>query len=315
MAPIRRSSRTRSRRSLWEFFANPFVVLADVMVALAFILSLFLLSTTVYSEQMELIEFRNKRRAAVQSSLEAALARTSKTKLSLHVLAPNKYQLWQNQTPVLEAEDDGTLQRFRFLGRVMHFKWDSSEYENPAALGVLLRDLGKVLLANRARIKSVVIEGHADPREMGAWPLSSLRAERVRDTLEWMGVLAPVSLEGASPLKTWMQSHDASGGQCPLASSLWSNGRFNEWHLEEWSARRASSPSGKGVLPQSWIIVAGRGSQVRKAPIVEFKIEYTERDAIPLDEFLSQRVSADVRRKAPLAGWLAGGSKSARASN
>lgn len=295
--------RRRARRSLGDF-ANPFVVLADVMVALAFILSLFLLSTTVYSEQMELIEFRNKRRAAVQTSLEAALAKSSSTPLALRVLAPNKYQLWRGKTPLLEAEDDGTLQRFRFLGDAMRFKWESSDFENPTASTELLRELGEVLLRNRARIKSIVIEGQAAPQESGAWPMSSLRAERVRDTWSAMGVFAPVSLQTASPLKSWMESHDASGTTVKEAHSLWSEGHFNEWHLEEWGAARTSSPLGLGVLPQSWVIVSGRGAEVRKAPIVEFKIEYTERDALPLDVFLRERLTGQVQQQAPVAAWI-----------
>lgn len=302
-----RSPRFRRRfRSALGDFANPFVVLADVMVALAFILSLFLLSTTVYSEQMQLIEFRNKRRAAVQSSLEASLAKGSSTPLAVRVLAPNKYQLWRGQTPLLEAEDDGTLQRFRFLGDAMRFKWESSDFENPPASTELLRDLGEVLLRNRARIKSIVIEGQAAPQEQGAWPMSSLRAERVRDTWSAMGVLAPVSLGSASPLKAWMESHDASGATVGAENSLWREGRFNEWHMEEWAAARTPSPLKRGVIPQSWVIVSGRGAEVRKAPIVEFKIEYTEHDALPLDVFLRETLPLALQRRAPLSTWMSG---------
>lgn len=274
------------RRGPFDFFANPFVILADVMVSLVFIISLFLLSTTVYSEQMELIAQRDARRQKMARSLSSELRRDHFIRDEKPVGTQLKYQLGN----VLEVEDDGTIQRFRFLSGRLDFQPDSARFKDPARAAGLLEVFGRVLLQNRERIKSIVIEGHAAPEEKNVWQLSLARAEAVRALWTRMHILEDVTEDYNAPIFRFLSQH-----------KLWNPHRFHEWHLQEYAARRRPFNDGLGVIPSAWVIASGRGDQVRRLPVVEFKIEYTERDAPPLDEFLHS-LSPAVLEEAVQAG-------------
>lgn len=277
----------RRKRGVFDSFANPFVVLADVMVSLVCILALFLLSTTVYSEQMELIAQRDARRKAIANSL---ISQLSAGRLIKHETAPEnqtKYQIGD----VLEVEDDGTIQRFRFLQGRLDFKSNSTEFRDNKAAIVLLRVFGRVLLLERQRIKSIVIEGHASHDEKNVWPLSQARAEKIRAFWQKNRVLGDVTEEYKSDIFRFLTTHTPNGETVDYRAKvekIWDPKRFHEWHLQEYQAAREPFNKGLGVIPSGWVIASGRGDQVRRLPVVEFKIEYTERDAPPLDVLLSQ---------------------------
>ncbi len=275
----------RRKRGAFDFFANPFVVLADVMVSLVCIIALFLLSTTVYSEQMELIALRDARRQAIATSLIAQLSTAQLIKPQKAPVNQAKYRIGD----ALEVEDDGTLQRFRFTKGWLDFKPDSTEFASPQMANRVLRAFGKVLLRERPRIKSIVIEGHAASSEKNPWPLSSARAEKVRAIWETDHVLGDVREDYKTPIFQFLTTHTLAGAKVDYREQvpkIWDGKRFHKWHLQEYQAAREPFNSGLGVLPSAWVIASGRGDQVRRAPIVEFKIEYTERDAPPLDELL-----------------------------
>lgn len=259
------------RRDAFAFFANPFVVLADVMVSLFFIISLFLLSSTVYSEQMELIAQRDARRHAIAQSLSQGLRSNNLISDTKSIGNEAKYQLGGT----VEVEDDGTIQRFRFLQGLLDFKPNSTEFVSPEASRVL-KVFGWVLLKNRSRIKSIVIEGHASSGEKITWSLSQQRAEAVRALWEQERLTQNVTENWRSPVFRFLAKR-----------KLWDARRFHEWHLQEYQARRINANGGSGVLPAAWIITSGRGDQVRRLPVVEFKVEYTERDAPPLDDYIA----------------------------
>lgn len=277
------------KREIFQFFANPFVVIADIMVALVFIVSLFLLATTVYSEQMELIALRDARRKAIAASLGDELLHAGLISDSKPQGTDLKYRLGQT----LEVEDDGSLQRFRFVAGQLGFRRNSTQLADQQGALHVLQTFGRVLLLQRARIKSVVIEGHAGSDEQSQWQLSEMRAERVRQILAIKGVLGNITEDYGSPVYKFMTSHTLDG------QKLWEPQRFHEWHLQEYQARRAPGNGKMGVLPAAWVIASGRGDQVRREPLVEFKVEYTERDAPPLDDYLltlPEQLQAEARQ-------------------
>ncbi len=291
-----KSKTMRRKRNAFEFFANPFVVLADVMVSLVCIIALFLLSTTVYSEQMELIALRDARRQAIASALIGQLSAAKLIKPQKPPANQAKYQIGD----ALEVEDDGTLQRFRFTKGWLDFKPNSTQFASPQMASRVLRAFGKVLLRERPRIKSIVIEGHAAPGERNPWPLASARAERVRALWQSSHVLGDVREDYKTPIFRFLTTHTLSGEKVDYRASvpkIWDPKRFHKWHLQEYQAAREPFNDGAGVLPSAWVIASGRGDQVRRAPIVEFKIEYTERDAPPLDDLL-RLLSPELQKEA-----------------
>lgn len=274
------------RRDIWNFFANPFVILADVMVSLVFIVSLFLLSTTVYSEQMELIAQRDARRQEMSAALSDELQRAGLVRDAKPRGTALKYQIGK----ALEVEDDGTIQRFRFLSGLLDFSPNSTQLQNERRSEEILRVFGRVLLRNRAHIKSVVIEGHADSSENSPWALSQARAETIRLLWTKLHIIDNVTENWNAPVFQFLAAH-----------KLWDAHRFHEWHLQEYQARRVKTAKGLGVLPAAWVIVSGRGDQLRRGAVVEFKVEYTERDAPPLDDYLRE-LSPDLQKQARKAG-------------
>lgn len=277
----------RRKRGAFDFFANPFVVLADVMVSLVCIIALFLLSTTVYSEQMELIAQRDARRQAIANSLVSQLSAARLIKNQQAPQNQTKYQIGD----VLEVEDDGTIQRFRFLQNRLDFRPNSTDFASPLAAQKVLQVFGRVLLLERPRIKSIVIEGHAASDEASVWPLSQARAEKVRAIWEQEHILGDVTEDYKSPVFRFLTTHTPQGEKVDYrakVAKIWDPKRFHEWHLQEYQAAREPFNDGLGVIPAAWIIASGRGDQVRRLPVVEFKIEYTERDAPALDQLLSQ---------------------------
>ena len=167
----------------------------------------------------------------------------------------------------------------------------------------VLRAFGKVLLRERPRIKSIVIEGHAAPDETNPWPLSSARAERVRALWKSSHVLGDVRKDYKTPIFQFLTTHDLSGQKVDYRADvpkIWDPKRFHKWHLQEYQAAREPFNQGAGVLPSAWVIASGRGDQVRRAPIVEFKIEYTERDAPPARRFAQIIVARTAKRGAQI---------------
>ncbi len=281
----------RRKRGAFEFFANPFVVLADVMVSLVCIIALFLLSTTVYSEQMELIAQRDARRLAIANALISQLSGAGLIKNQRAPDNQSKYQIGD----VLEVEDDGTIQRFRFLQGRLDFGHNSTVFAAPSAAQKVLGAFGRVLLLQRSRIKSIVIEGHAAPDEKDVWPLSQARAEKIRAFWSQTHVLGDVTEDYKSPIFRFLTTRTPDGDKVDYrakVAKIWDPKRFHEWHLQEYQAAREPYNAGLGVLPSAWVIASGRGDQVRRLPVVEFKIEYTERDAPPLDQLLASLSSA-----------------------
>ena len=278
--------KTRNRRrGAFDSFANPFVVLADVMVSLVCIIALFLLSTTVYSEQMELIAQRDARRQAIANSLVSQLSAAQLIRSQQTPPNQNKYRI----ADALEVEDDGTLQRFRFLRGRLDFKPNSTEFVSPQSADKVLRVFGRVLLLQRARIKSIVIEGHAAPDEANVWPLSAARAERVRAVWQSAGIVGDMPDVYKSDIFRFLTTHTRASETVDYRSKvakIWDPARYHSWHLQEYLAAREPRNAGLGVLPSAWVITSGRGDQVRGLPVVEFKIEYTERAAPPLEELL-----------------------------
>ena len=286
-----------SRRSNpMTFFANPYVVLADVMVSLTFILALFLLSTTVYSEQMQRIAERNRRREALAQSFDAEMRKSGVLPPNAHrnQLSEGKYWFVSDNKTLLEVRDDGTLQRFRFPAGALDFKPNTAQFASPLAATRALDAIGRVLTANRSQIKSLVVEGYALPDEKNPWPLSQARAERVREFWSQVGVASDIKADYDLPVRQWM-----------TRKKLWDSSRFSEWHLQEYEARRArDTHHPDGVLPLAWIITSGRGDSIERSvawihhqPVVEFKLEYAERNAPPLDTILNiQR--PELRREA-----------------
>ena len=276
----------RRKRGAFEFFANPFVVLADVMVSLVCIIALFLLSTTVYSEQMELIARRDARRLAIANALISQLSAARLIKSQHAPDNQSKYQIGD----VLEVEDDGTIQRFRFLQGRLDFGHNSTDFAAPDAAHKVLGAFGRVLLLQRSRIKSIVIEGHAAHNEKDVWPLSQARAEKIRNIWQDAHIFGNITEDYDSPVFRFLSTHTSDGQKVSYDANvpkIWDSTRFNEWHLQEYQAAREPFNGGLGVLPSAWVIASGRGDQVRRLPVVEFKIEYTERDAPPLDELLA----------------------------
>lgn len=266
----------RKRRDVFSFFANPFVVLADIMVCLAFIIALFLLSSTVYSEETErFAQMQLKRDRLAQSFTGQLRARGFEAKRQ--DITPEKYRIGD----ILEVESDGTLQRFRFLRNRLNFQTDHSTFQDPETARRLLAVVGATLLQNRSSIKSIVIEGHATPKETEPWMLSQNRAEAVRREWATNGLLAPISWSVPMPVVDFLRRIKVNG------TPIWDETRFHEWHREEYQARRAAQNGGLGVIPEAWIISSGRGDQARGEAVVEFKIEYTERDGPPLDDVLA----------------------------
>jgi outer membrane protein OmpA-like peptidoglycan-associated protein len=270
------------RRDLFSFFANPFVVLADIMVCLVCIIALFLLSTTVYSEELERLTQMQSKRDRFAQSLTGQLRARSFQAQRVDV-ASEKYRIGD----ILEVESDGTLQRFRFLSDRMNFKPNSDVFQSPENASRLLAVLGATLLQNRSSIKSIVIEGHAASTEKDAWLLSQRRAEAVRSAWDKTGVLGTIVWSKPLPVVDFLRR-----------IKVWDETRFHEWHREEYQARRQPTNGGLGVIPESWLISSGRGDQVRGEPVVEFKIEYTERDAPSLDEVMSDLLSPDQSNEA-----------------
>lgn len=293
------------RRGAFDFFANPFVVLADVMVSLVVIVSLFLLSTTVYSEQMELIAQRDARRRAMATSLVEQLSSAQLVPKQQRPRNESKYRIGD----VLEVEDDGTIQRFRFLKGSLDFKPDSTEFSSPQRARKVLGVFGDVILRQRPRIKSIVIEGHATSSEGNAWPLSAARAEKVRSLWQDLGILHDITEDYRSDVYRFLTTHTPDGREVrydePVAK-IWDPKRFHEWHLQEYQAARTTSHNRKrnsGVIPLSWVIVSGRGDAMRRPAVVEFKVEYTERDAPPIGELLLS-LPPELQRKARARGLM-----------
>ncbi len=272
----------KKRRDPFSFFANPYVVLADIMVSLVCIIALFLLSTTVYSEEVERVAAMQEKRDRLADSLVGQL-KARGLAASRAEISADKYRIGD----ILEVESDGTLQRFRYGRARLDFVPGSEKFRDEGGAQRLLVVLGQALLQNRSSIKSIVIEGNAAPGEADPWRLSQKRAERVRQIWNQNGLLRPIP---------WSVRLEAVEFLRRLR--LWDERRFHEWHREEYQARRVPLNQGLGVIPEAWIISSGRGDQARQEPVVEFKIEYTERDAPPLDEVLdglepAQRAQAE----------------------
>lgn len=285
------------RRDIWTFFANPFVVLADIMVSLVFIITLFLLTTTIYNRQMALVVLRDKRRLAVSESLEKEFKNALQGARKV-VIAPRvKYQYIGPKGVLLEVENDGSLQRFRFPSALTFPRGQSEFAQTERARAIAtLSAFGYVLLKNRSVIKSLVIEGHATEYEAvdGAsrWRLSEARAETVRRLLQSLNILRNVDerkpLLLTQFLKEQYRTRNASY-----------DAQFNEWHAQEYQAQHVPLNNKLGVLPAAWVISSGRGDQVRREPVVEFKLEYTERNTVTLDDYIrSSALNAQTRHRA-----------------
>ncbi|HEY0072683.1 MAG TPA: OmpA family protein [Abditibacteriaceae bacterium] len=260
----------KKRRDVFSFFANPFVVLADIMVCLMFIIALFLLATTIYTKEVESALLLKQKRENMADSLEGQLKeRGFQAKRENLPQSKDKYRLGN----LLIGESDGSLQRFKFLGGRLDFKTNQAFFVQDETARQMLRILGHTLLQNRSAIKSIVIEGHAAPSETQPWLLSQQRAEAVRRQWARDGFLGKIS---------WSAPIAAVG----FLKSINKTEFFHQWHLEEYQARRAPANNGLGVIPEAWIISSGRGDSVSGESSVEFKIEYTERGTHPLDTVL-----------------------------
>jgi len=286
-----------------NFFANPYVILADVMVSLSFILALFLLVRTVDFELIQRIAQRNERRRVMALQFQRELQRGGVLPANFKRVQQtgNKYVLSVGDSPILEVQDDGIFaQRFRLPSGTLDFTPNSSEFASPQSATRALDGVARVLVANRNQIKSLMIEGYANPNENAAWALSQARAERIRAIWARDGFVSDVVANYNTPVFQWMRKN-----------GLWSKKPFNQWHLQEYlAARRRSIGHADGVLPLAWIVTSGRGDGVQKAwppekhgATVEFKIEYVERSAPPLDKFLRDQPPA-IRQAAIKDGIL-----------
>jgi len=291
------------RRPLFAFFANPYVILADILVSLTFIISLFLLSATVYSEEAARILERDDKRKRMAVALDKQLRLKGLLIDSMKRVdfGKNKYRMGN----LLEVEDDGTLQRFRFPSGALNFRPQTAQLQSPVMAAAVLEAFKLSLLANRRDIKSIVIEGQAVLGEPAPWPLAQQRAEAIRliwdDSSEGTALIDDVRADFSSPIYKWMKE-----------KQLWDFTRFTEWHLQEYAARRMKwRNGGAGVIPASWVIESGRGDSVElgsplanAGPVVEFKVEYTERSGPPLDDFLVREVAPSQRQEAQQKGLI-----------
>jgi hypothetical protein len=168
------------------------------------------------------------------------------------------------------VEDDGTLQRLRFLNGRLDFLPDSTNFRDPQAARQILQVIGRLLLDNRSLIKSIVIEGHAASTEHNVWPLSQQRAERIRATLQQMHILGDVTEDFKSKVYLFLTTHTPDGRRVSAAArteKLWDPHRFHEWHLQEYQAARMRGGTQMGVIPSAWVIPSGRGDQLRRLPV------------------------------------------------
>lgn len=292
------------RKSPMEFFANPYVILADVMVSLSFILALFLLVRTVDFELLQRISERNQRRNAMGQQFVTQLKAASVVpqKLEREQRGGNKYAIVAGKKVVLLVQDDGIFaQRFRLLSGALEFKTGSANFQSPQLAVRSLEAIAQVLTTNRDQIKTLTIEGYARPGERNAWGLSQLRAEKVRQIWTQKAYLEDVKASYQTPVFRWMERQ-----------KLWERPQkpFTQWHLQEYLAARRTEHFAQGVIPLAWVVTAGRGDSGQKAwqpethgAVVEFRLEYVERSAPPLDKFL-QTQPENVRRQARSQGLM-----------